>query len=154
MRVRTAVRPGLLVVTAGLALVLSACGGSDEPAAESAPATSAPTASAAADAPRAGTAAAARPVAAPQPTVAPADLANFSCVRRHGVWSARGDVSNPTRDPMVYTVTVVTVAGADIAGEDTSRFVLRPGSSASFELPAISTGPADDCLPRLLREPR
>lgn len=140
-------------MTAGLALALSACGGSDEPAAESAPAKAAPTASAAANVPRAG-AAAAQPVAAPQPTVAPADLANFSCARRHGVWSARGDVSNSARTPMIYTVTVVTLAGADVAGEDTSRFVLRPGTSTTFRLPAISTGPADDCLPRLVREPR
>jgi hypothetical protein len=136
---------------AGLALLLGACGESEEPAARPAPPK--PTESAAASGPRAA-AASAEPVAAPQPTMAPADLANFSCTRRHGAWSAHGDVINSTRDPMVYTVTVVTIAGTDIAGEDSTRFVLRPRASTSFDLPAISTGPADDCMPRLVREPR
>jgi hypothetical protein len=141
---------GLVAV---LAMVLGGCGGSDEPASQSAAAKAAPTASAAVSLPGAG-AAAAQPVAAPQPTAAPADLANFSCTRRHGVWSAHGDVSNAGRDPMVYTVTVVTISGADVAGEDTTRFLLRPGGSTSFDLPAVSTGPADECMPRLVREPR
>jgi len=140
-------------LVAGLALLLGACGGSEEPASQSAPAKAAPTAAAAANA-GPGAKAAAQPVAAPQPTAAPADLANFSCARRHGVWSAHGDVSNSTRDPMVYTLTVVTISGTAISGEDGSRFLLRPGASTSFDLPAVSTGPADDCVPRLLREPR
>jgi len=157
VRVRTAVRPRLPFLTtalvAGLALVLGACGGSDQPASQPAPAKAAPTASAAAGGPGAG-AAAAQPVAAPAPTAAPADLAYFSCARRHGAWSARGDVTNSAKDPMVYTVTVVTVSGTAIAGEDTSRFLLKPGASTSFDLPAVSTGPADECMPRLVREPR
>jgi hypothetical protein len=142
------------ILVAGLALTLGACGGSEEPASQADPAKAAPTASAASGGPRGAGAAAAQPVAAPQPTAAPADLANFSCTRRRGVWSAQGDVTNSTRDPMVYTVTVVTVSGTDIAGEDTTRFALKPGSATSFELPAVSTGPADDCMPRLVREPR
>jgi hypothetical protein len=142
---------GLVAV---LSMVLGGCGGSEEPASQSAPAKAGPTASAAASAAPGAGAAAAQPVAAPAPTAAPADLANFSCTRRHGVWSAHGDVSNSTRDPMVYTVTVVTISGTDVAGEDTSRFLLRPGGTTSFDLPAVSTGPADECMPRLVRQPR
>ena len=140
-------------LVAGLALLLGGCSGSDQPASQPAPARAAPTSAAAAKSAR-GAGAAVQPVAAPQPTAAPGDLANFSCTRRHGVWSAHGDVSNSTRDPMVYTVTVVTVSGTAIAGEDDSQFLLRPGASTRFDLPAVSTGPADDCMPRLVREPR
>jgi hypothetical protein len=153
VRVNLAVRRALPVVVAGLALALSACGGSDpEPAAEKAPA--APSASAAAKTSRAGGSSAARPVVAPQPQPAPGDLANFSCSRRHGVWSARGDISSSAQEPMVYTVTVVTVAGADVAGEDTDSFLLEPGESTSFDLPGVSRGAADSCMPRVVCVPR
>ncbi|MDQ4085322.1 MAG: hypothetical protein M3165_05840, partial [Actinomycetota bacterium] len=96
----------------------------------------------------------ARRVVAAQPQPVPADLANFSCTRRRGVWSASGDISNSAREPMVYTLTVVTIAGADVAGEDTERVRLRPGESTGFELPAISRGAAETCSPRLVRVPR
>jgi hypothetical protein len=145
--VTLAVRRGLPAVTTGLALVLAGCGGSEPEQPSTQPA--APTASAASG----SGAAAVRRVAAPQPTPAPGDLTNFSCTPRRGVWTASGDISNSAREPMVYTLTVVTVAAADVAGEDTEQVRLRPGESTSVELPAISRGAADSCVPRLVRIP-
>jgi hypothetical protein len=92
------------------------------------------------------------PVAAPMP--AAADLSNFSCTEQDGVWSAEGDITNSGKVPMVYTVTVVTVDGAGVSGEDSAQVLLDPGASTSFDLPAISEGAADACMPRLLRTPR
>jgi hypothetical protein len=152
VRVRLAVRRRLPVLTAGLALVLAGCGGSDseQPSTQPAP-KPAPSTAAADSGKAAGTTQTVR-VAAPQP--APGDLANFSCDRHRGVWSASGDITNSARQPMVYTVTVATVADADVAGEDTQQVLLRPGKTTSFELPAVSRGPADSCVPRLVAVPR
>lgn len=113
-----------------------------------------PTAAAAAG----GSSASQRPDPSRSVTVTPmpaaADLSNFSCTRQGGVWSAEGDITNSGQVAMVYTVTVVTVDGAGVSGEDSAQVLLRPGASTSFDLPGIAEGPADACLPRLLRTPR
>jgi hypothetical protein len=86
---------------------------------------------------------------------APGDLANFSCTESDGgVWKAEGDISNSTDQPMVYTVTVVTLDGNEISGEETAEVVVKPDEATSFDLPAVAEGPADACLPRLVRSPR
>jgi hypothetical protein len=83
------------------------------------------------------------------------DLANFSCTQaRGGVWSATGDVTNSAKEPMVYTVTVVTVDGSEISGEETEDLLLKPDEAVSFDLPTVASGSADACMPRLVRTPR
>jgi hypothetical protein len=83
------------------------------------------------------------------------DLANFSCTQaRGGVWSASGDVTNSTKEPMVYTVTVVTVDGSEISGEETTELRVQPDEAVSFDLPTVADGPADACIPHLVRAPR
>jgi hypothetical protein len=91
----------------------------------------------------------------PQAQPAAGDLANFSCTQaRGGVWSATGDVTNSAREPMVYTVTVVTVDGSEISGEETKDLLLKPDEAVSFDLPTVASGSADACMPRLVRAPR
>jgi hypothetical protein len=83
------------------------------------------------------------------------DLANFSCTQaRGGVWSATGDVTNSATEPMVYTVTVVTVDGSEISGEETTELRVLPDEAVSFDLPTVADGSADACIPRLVRAPR
>jgi hypothetical protein len=83
------------------------------------------------------------------------DLANFSCTQaRGGVWSATGDVTNSAKEPMVYTVTVVTVDGSEISGEETTELRVSPDEAVSFDLPTVADGSADACIPRLVRAPR
>jgi hypothetical protein len=163
-----------LVLVAVLALTLSACGG-DEPASEESaggaqttgaqgdgsgdgdPDDSAGAEAAGGDgagATDADQSADAGAEAVPATQVAAGDLSNFSCEQRRGVWTARGDVSNSGRQPMVYTLTVVTVAGSEIAGDETERVLLEPGEATTVQLPAIGRGPADACTPRLTRTPR
>ena len=143
-----------------LAALLSGCGGDEsEPAAAPKPTA---TASAAARAPAPGAAggaggaggSAVQPVSAPQPQMAAGDLANFSCEQRRRMWSASGDVSNSAKEPMVYTVTVVTVAGADVTGDETEEFVLEPGDTEHFVMPGVASGSVDTCMPRVVRTPR
>jgi hypothetical protein len=140
-----------------LAALLSGCGGDEsEPAAAPKPTA---TASAAASAPAPGAPGGAggtsvRPVSAPQPQMAAGDLANFSCEQRRRMWSASGDVSNSAKEPMVYTVTVVAVSGADVAGDETEEFVLEPGDTEHFEMPGVASGSVDTCMPRVVRTPR
>jgi hypothetical protein len=157
VRVRLAVRRLIPVLVTGLAMGLSACGGSEQPAQPSAAKSPAPAPGASASAaPGTGGAPAARaqPAAASLPEAAPGDLANFSCTRRRGVWSAQGDVSNSAQEPMVYAVTVATVADTGVTGQDTDRLVLEPDESTRFELRAIAQGAVDSCLPRVVRTPR
>jgi hypothetical protein len=91
----------------------------------------------------------------PQVQPAAADLANFSCTQaRGGVWSATGDVTNSAKEPMVYTVTVVTVDGSEISGEETTDLLVKPDEAVSFDLPTVASGAADACMPRLVRAPR
>lgn len=91
----------------------------------------------------------------PQAQPAAADLANFSCTQASGgVWSASGDVTNSAKEPMVYTVTVVTVDGSEISGEETKDLLLKPDEAVSFDLPTVAQGSADACMPRLIRAPR
>lgn len=147
--------PALL---ATIALAVSGCGGDDgdEAAAPASPAATAPAAADAAGGARGtGRATAGRQAREPKAQTAAADLANFSCTQRTGgVWSASGDVTNSGSAPMVYTVTVVTVEGAEVAGEESEQLLLEPGESTGFELAAISRGSADACMPRVLRTPR
>jgi hypothetical protein len=138
-----------------LGTLLSGCGGDDsEPQAAPQPTA---TASAGATAPPSaatGGGSAVQPVTAPQPELAARDLANFSCEQRGRMWSAGGDVSNSAKEPMVYTVTVVTVAGADVTGDETEELLLQPGDTEHFEMPGVAGGPADTCMPRVVRTPR
>lgn len=146
-----------------LAALLSGCGGDEsEPAAAPKPTA---TASAAAKAPAPGASggagaaggaggSAVQPVSAPQPQMAAGDLANFSCEQRRRMWSASGDVSNSAKEPMVYTVTVVAVAGADVTGDETEEFVLEPGDTEHFVMPGVASGSVDTCMPRVVRTPR
>ena len=143
-----------------LAALLSGCGGDEsEPAAAPKPTA---TASAAAQAPAPGAPAGAggaggssvQPVSAPQPQMAAGDLANFSCEQRRRMWSASGDVSNSAKEPMVYTVTVVAVAGAAVTGDETEEFVLEPGDTEHFVMPGVAGGSVDTCMPRVVRTPR
>jgi hypothetical protein len=86
---------------------------------------------------------------------AAADLANFSCTQaRDGLWSASGDVTNSAKEPMVYTVTVVTVDGSEISGEEATDMLVKPDEAVSFDLPTVARGSADACMPRLVRVPR
>ncbi|HEX2177779.1 MAG TPA: hypothetical protein VHG70_17895 [Nocardioidaceae bacterium] len=154
-----AVRRPLAAATAVLALTLSACGGGDAEQAAAQHPEQRPTGGATASGGGAGGArgasgsdAHAAGAARLQP--AAGDLANFSCAPRRKVWSAHGDITNSAKEPMVYTVTVVTVAGTDVAGDDSDRFVLGPGESTSFEFPGVSRGSADACMPRVVRAPR
>ena len=83
------------------------------------------------------------------------DLANFSCTQaRDGLWSASGDVTNSAKEPMVYTVTVVTVDGTEISGEETTDLLVKPDEAVSFDLPTVARGSADACMPRLVRVAR
>lgn len=160
MRVSAAARRTLPVAGSlfALALAVTGCGGSEESggsgdtAAADVP-KAAPSTPAAQSGARAAAVQPGQP-AQPQTEPAPADLANFSCTRTKGIWSATGDVSNSAKQPMVYTVTVVTLQGADVAGEESERVLLEGGESTRLELPGISTGTADECLPRVVREPR
>ena len=52
---------------------------------------------------------------------------------------------------MVYTVTVVTVAGSSVTGDHTQELVLKPDRATSFDLSAVAQGPADTCVPRVMR---
>lgn len=160
MRVSSVVRP-LPVAVAALTVVLTSCGGgSDEGTPDTAPAKSAPS-TASTTAPTTGAAATgaatgAEPATGPAPAQpAAGDLTNFSCGQRGGgLWSARGHITNSAKEPMVYTVTVVTVTGTEVSGEETEEFLLEPDESAGFDLPGIARGPAETCMPRLLRAPR
>lgn len=164
MRVSSVVR-ALPVAVAALTVVLTSCGGgSDAGTAETAPANSTPTTAATTaptTAPTTGAAATGAGAAGAEPASGAAraqpvagDLTNFSCEKRGGAWSARGHITNSATEPMVYTVTVVTVAGTEVSGEETEEFLLEPDESAGFDLPGIARGPADACMPRLLRAPR
>lgn len=87
---------------------------------------------------------------------APADLANFACAPRGRKlrWEARGDLTNDADAPMVYTITVVTVGAADeVLGERAGSFTLQPGQTRTFTWPRFYRGPAEACLPRVLRRP-
>lgn len=155
-RVRAASVPLAALALVG-PVVLSGCGGDSEDASS----TSGTSGSASSEDGGASSTAAeraredrARREAAARPDPAAGDLANFSCTRRKGVWAAQGDVTNSADEAMVYTVTVVTVEGAEVTGDDSEQMLLKAGKSTSFDLPAVSRGDADACMPRLVREPR
>lgn len=136
------------------ALTLTSCGFGDEPDDSSA---GGQTAGAAGSGAGSGdrSAAAGSSSREPQPQPAAGDLANFSCTQaRGGVWSATGDVTNSAKEPMVYTVTVVTVDGSEISGEETTDLLVKPDQAVSFDLPTVASGSADACMPRLVRAPR
>jgi hypothetical protein len=138
-----------------LALAAPACGGSEESGGSGdAAAADAPKTAPSTPAAESGARPAAAQPAQPRAEPAPADLANFSCTRTKGIWSASVDVTNSAKRPMVYTVTVVTLQGADVAGEESEQVLLKGGESTRLELPGVSTGTADACMPRVLREPR
>jgi hypothetical protein len=159
VRVSAAARrtPPVAGCLCALALAVTGCG-SEEPGGSGdsggASAAGAPKAAPSTAAARSGARAAAAQPAQPRAEPAPADLANFSCTRTKGTWSAGGDVSNSAKQPMVYTVTVVTLQGADVAGEESERVLLEGGEATRLELPGISTGTADACIPRVVREAR
>jgi hypothetical protein len=153
-------RRTLPVALAATALLLSGCGGdgeepADGPAAQS-QTTAKQNAAGAGPAGQAATAATnrARPAALGGLQAAAGDLSNFSCEQRGAVWSADGVVSNSADEPMVYTVTVVTVAGGEVSGHASDEILLDADESTPFELKRVSRGAADACMPRLVRAPR
>ena len=136
------------------ALTLTSCGFGGEPDDSGA---GGKTAGHAAPGAGAGNTSAAAGSSSREPHAQPAagDLANFSCTQaRGGVWSASGDVTNSAKEPMVYTVTVVTVEGSEISGEETTDLLVKPDQAVSFDLPTVASGSADACMPRLVRAPR
>ena len=152
--VRTAVAGAVLAALVGL--TLSSCGFGGESGDTSGSGQAAGETGSTA-APGAGNASSANGTSSRQPDTQPAagDLANFSCTQeRGGVWSATGDVTNSAKEPMVYTVTVVTVDGSEISGEETKDLLVKADEALSFDLPTVARGPADACMPRLVRAPR
>jgi hypothetical protein len=144
---------GTLAVLAALTLTSCGFGGESDDAAggQSSGDAGSRAGSEAHDTPAAGGSSSREPQAKP----AAGDLANFSCTRaRGGVWAASGDVTNSAREPMVYTLTVVTVEGSEISGEETKDLLLKPDEAVTFDLPTVAQGPADACMPRLVRAPR
>jgi hypothetical protein len=109
------------------------------------------------DAPEAATVApSAKAARQPVRKAAPADLANFACSPRgkKHAWGARGDLTNYADAPMLYSLTVVTVgAGDEVLGERDGSFTLKPNQTRTFTWPRFYQGPAEACLPRVLRRP-
>ena len=53
-----------------------------------------------------------------------------------------------------HSVTVVTVGGGDeVLGERAGSFTLKPDQTRTFTWPRFYQGPAEACLPRVLRRP-
>ncbi len=151
---RTAVADAVLAVVAVLTLASCGFGGESGDTSGSGQAGGEPGSAAASGA---GSASSANGTSSRQPDTQPAagDLANFSCTQeRGGVWAATGDVTNSAKEPMVYTVTVVTVDGSEISGEETKELRVKPDEALTFVLPTVARGSADACIPRLVRAPR
>lgn len=153
-------RPALLLAPV-LLLAVTSCGGDAEESAEAADSPKAtvrasepangPSATPSGDAGTGEAANSAEPAQRP----APGDLVNFACTQNaKGVWAAEGDLRNPTKEPMVYSVTVVTVQGEMVNSHAEVEVVLAPDESTGFELPRLTRGSVDSCMPRVVRAPR
>ncbi|MDP9443735.1 MAG: hypothetical protein M3P83_05035 [Actinomycetota bacterium] len=150
---RDVVRRAGAAACAGVLVVLGACSAKPAPQPTDTAASERPTPS--------GTAAPTPKRPDPDPPVAAeprlqpaaADLADFTCAeRRTGRWVASGTITNSGDQPMLYTLTVVTVRGdTDVVGERIDDFRLAAGETVAFDWPKVTGRDADACHPRLQR---
>lgn len=85
-----------------------------------------------------------------------ADLTTFACDASDGVWSAKGTITNPTDQDLVYFVRIGVIetggSSSSVAFQN-ALLDVSAGSTESFSADEIVTTGRDDltCIPRVVR---